>query len=327
MIWLAWRQRRGAILATAIALLVVGVFLFITGRSMSEAFHADGLAGCIERLQGAELVRFDGGCQDQAEAFASRFFSMRLFGLALFTFAPLVVGMFWGAPVVARELEQDTVSLAWTQGVTRRRWGWVQLGVVAAITALAVGAFAWLVTWWYGPLNAATGDRFQWLIYDQQGLVPVGYALFAAALASFVGTVTGRTLRAMAITVVGFIAARFAFAVWLRPRLMAPLERTYPVVGARVPNRLLGDWLYGGGGPGVGVVLRANGERIAGGQRICPPPDPECLAEVGRGAYNLELFHPASRFWTFQAIEAGAFAALAIALAFVTVWWMRRRLA
>ena len=251
---------------------------------------------------------------------------MRLLGLVLFTAAPLIVGMFWGAPVIARELEQDTVSLAWTQGVTRRRWTWTQLGLVCVLTLVAVGTFSWLVTWWYGPLNAATGDRFQWLIYDQQGLVPVGYALFTVTLAAFLGAATGRSLRAMAITVAVFMATRIAVAIWLRPRFMAPLERTYPVLGNRIPDRLLGDWLYGGGGPGVGVVLRANGERIAGGQRVCPPPDAACLAEVGRGAYNLELFHPASRFWTFQAIETGIFLAVAICLALATVWWVRRRL-
>ena len=33
-----------------------------------------------------------------------------------------VIGVFWGAPLVARELEQGTQRLVWTQSVTRRRW-------------------------------------------------------------------------------------------------------------------------------------------------------------------------------------------------------------
>ena len=187
VIWLAWRQRRGTIVVALVALATIAAILVLTGRQMSGSFHGDGLAACIERLRGAAFVPVDGGCQDQAAAFASRFFMMRLLGLTLFTFAPLVLGMFWGAPVVAREVEQDTVSLAWTQGVTRRRWTWTQLAVVGAMTLIATGVFASLVTWWYGPLNAATGDRFQWLIYDQQGLAPVGYALFAVSLAAFLG--------------------------------------------------------------------------------------------------------------------------------------------
>ncbi len=326
MIWLAWRQRRGMILVTAATLAGVALVLLVTGSSMASTVHEGGLSTCIENLRGAAFVPVDGGCQDEAAAFASRYFMMRTLGVAVFMFVPLVFGMFWGAPVIARELEDDTASLVWTQGVSRRRWAWSQLGFVALVTLLAMGILSWLVMWWYGPLNAATGDRFQWLIYDQQGLVPVGYAVFAASLAAFVGAVTGRTVRAMAVTALGFILVRFPVAVWLRPRFMTGMERTYPVVGLRVPNHLLGDWLYGPGGPGVGVVLAANGDRIAGGQTICAPLDQACVAESGRGAYNLELFHPASRFWTFQGIELALFLVMALALAAATVWWVRRRL-
>jgi hypothetical protein len=35
-------------------------------------------------------------------------------------------------------------------------------------------------------------------------------------------------------------------------------------------------------------------------------------------------FQPADRFWTFQAIEAGIFVALAVALLAATVWLLRR---
>ncbi|HSH33092.1 MAG TPA: transporter, partial [Actinomycetota bacterium] len=118
MIWLAWRQRRGAILATAAVLVAAAAVLFITGRSMVNTFHADGLAACIANLDGARFVPVSGGCQDDAQAFAARFFPMRLLGLTAFTFVPLVIGVFWGAPAIARELADDTVSLVWTQGVS-----------------------------------------------------------------------------------------------------------------------------------------------------------------------------------------------------------------
>jgi hypothetical protein len=325
VIWLAWRQRRGTVIWLAIALVVGAALLIVTGRSMWGTFEGDGLAACLDSLGEARWVPVDGGCRDLADAFASNAFTMRLLGLVAFTFVPLAIGVALGAPLVARELEQDTVSIVWTQGVTRRRWAWSHLAVAAAITVVAAGTFAVLVTWWNGPINAATGDRFQWLIYDQQGSVPVGYAVFAMALGALAGAVTRRTLRAIAVTVAAFIAVRAIVAIVARPRFQPPVERIYAVIGDRVPNRLAGDWIYGGGGPGVGVVLRANGERIAGGQRVCPPPDAACVAEVGRGAFNLELIHPADRFWTFQAIETAVFVALALALAALTVWWIQRR--
>jgi len=43
---------------------------------------------------------------------------------------PALIGVFWGAPLIARELETGTFRLAWTQSVTRTRWLAVKLGVV-----------------------------------------------------------------------------------------------------------------------------------------------------------------------------------------------------
>ena len=43
---------------------------------------------------------------------------------------PALIGIFWGAPLVARELEAGTFRLAWTQSVTRTRWLAVKIAVV-----------------------------------------------------------------------------------------------------------------------------------------------------------------------------------------------------
>jgi ABC-type hemin transport system ATPase subunit len=51
-----------------------------------------------------------------------------------------------------------------------------------------------------------------------------------------------------------------------------------------------------------------------------------CLVEFGPGAYNLELFHPADRFWLFQGIETALFVALAVLLLLASVHWVRRRI-
>ena len=36
--------------------------------------------------------------------------------------APAIVGIFWGAPLIARELETGTHRLVWNQTVTRTGW-------------------------------------------------------------------------------------------------------------------------------------------------------------------------------------------------------------
>ena len=330
MIWLAWRQHRGQLLSAAVGLALLSVFLFVTGTSMRHTFTTSGLSACVDRIGGASMVSIvnEEGCRELGDAFASRYFSLRLLGLVLFTLVPLLVGMFWGAPLIAREIEQGTDAFVWTQGVSRRRWASTQFTMVASMTTLAIGAYAVLVLWWYAPLNAATGERFQWLIFDQQGSVPVGYALFAFALGVLAGAITGRTLRAMAVTVVGFLVVRFAVAVWLRPHYLAALQRKYPVMSSTEPSRLLGDWLIGGGGPGVGAVYDALGHKLKGGQMMCPPPVAQaCLDQVGKGAYNFEIYQPAHRFWAFQSIETAIFVALAIVLLFVAAWWLEHRMA
>ena len=47
---------------------------------------------------------------------------------------PAVLGMFWGAPLVARELESGTFRLAWTQGRSRHTWFAAKLAVIGFTT-------------------------------------------------------------------------------------------------------------------------------------------------------------------------------------------------
>ena len=42
-------------------------------------------------------------------------------GLLLILIAPAITGVFWGAPLIARELETGTSRLTWNQSVTRTR--------------------------------------------------------------------------------------------------------------------------------------------------------------------------------------------------------------
>jgi hypothetical protein len=86
-------------------------------------------------------------------------------------------------------------------------------------------------------------------------------------------------------------------------------------------------------------IYSAEGSRLAGGtfgsfsQTVCPPPpttlappatDP-CLAGFSADAHNLQLFHPADRFWLFQSIETALFVALAVLLLLAAIHLVRRR--
>ena len=49
-------------------------------------------------------------------------------GIFVMYLAPALMGMFWGAPLVAREFEAGTFRLAWNQSVSRTRWLVVKRG-------------------------------------------------------------------------------------------------------------------------------------------------------------------------------------------------------
>ena len=112
-------------------------------------------------------------------------------------------------------------------------WALTKFGLVGAGVLLLAACYAVLVTWWRTPLDLATGDRFlaPGGSFDLVGVVPLGYALFAVALGVFAGVLTRKTLPAMAITLVGFVAARLVVELLARPRFLAPLRRTFPGAG------------------------------------------------------------------------------------------------
>ena len=107
------------------------------GAAHVRVQRSGGLCREARRRTDGRLRSQDEGCRDLGAALASRFFGLRLLGLVLFTLAPLLIGMFWGAPLIAREVEQGTHAL-WTQGVTRRRWTVAQIAAVAAMTVVVV---------------------------------------------------------------------------------------------------------------------------------------------------------------------------------------------
>ena len=95
---------------------------------------------------------------------------------------PSLIGMFWGAPLIARELETGTFRLAWTQSVSRMRWLLVKLGLVGLASAAVGGLLSLMVTWWYSPIDKVNQGRFGAAAFGLHGFVPAGYALFAFAL-------------------------------------------------------------------------------------------------------------------------------------------------
>jgi hypothetical protein len=152
------------------------------------------------------------------------------------TIGPALVGLFFGAPLIARELETGTFRLAWTQSVTRRRWLAVKLGPIGLASMAFGGLLTWIVDWWASPLDAADKSRFDPANFGFHGVAPIGYAAFAFALGATAGVLFRRTVPAMAVTLVGFVAARLAVTYWVRPHLASPVRESLPLTAGSGPG-------------------------------------------------------------------------------------------
>jgi hypothetical protein len=300
---LVWRLHRNQAYIAGAALAALGALLLITGITMTRDYHAF-LASCpAARSCGhaSQLFAGDGAVTSLVNATMA---------------VPLLFGLFWGAPLLAREFEDGTHNLAWTQGVTRIRW--LNHTVLWPLLAAAGwgAAMAALVSWWRSPQNAVGAPvRLATFTFDIQGILPVAYAVFAVALGIAAGALFRRVLPAMAATFTVFTGLRFLIAEYARPHYLTPVSRSYPPFSdnAAAPhgslvlsNATLGpDGTDYTAGLGIQQVPAACRGKAAGQLN-------SCLAS--HGFHTQILYQPASRFWVFQGIEAGLFIALAAAL-------------
>lgn len=338
MTWLTWRQFRTSALTVYAAMAAVAVVLSLTGPRLLAMARAHPT--------------------DQLDQLTARDRNLYYGGVILVAVAPAILGAFWGAPLVARELEAGTHRLVWNQGVTRNRWLATKLGLTALSTAVAASALSLAVTKWAAPLDGVTGSttgalppRLTPIAFAMRGIVPAGYAVFALVLGVCAGVVLRRTVPAMAVTLAVFVAVQIAVPLWVRPHLVLPVRQTVAITSQNVASVML----TGPGGPmTVGVRTGSHDDWIltnrtidTAGQEVAalpswfprciPPPDHEraggktrfqaCLDRLGALGYRQRLvYQPADRFWALQWAETALFLAVSGLLAWFCFWWTRRRL-
>jgi hypothetical protein len=317
MMWLTWRQHRRQVLFALAVLALLAATLIPSGIAIHRSYVDTGYAACIDAYGAATFVPLAqvNGCEQAREAFRNAHGGWEIFG-TLLVVLPLLAGLFWGAPVVARETELGTHHLVWTQGVTRRRWALAKFGLIGLAVLIAATAYSVLMTWWAEPLTRTGGGRFTFVVFDLHGVAPIGYTLFAVALGIFAGAVTRKVLPAMATTLVGFLAVRALVMFAVRPVFLAPKERTFPVATTEIPNPAAEDWLLSH------AIVDADGTSFNGSYAYCEP-SPRCPDE---GRYNLHIYQPGGRFWLFQYIETGIYLTLAAVLLLVALRLIRRRI-
>jgi hypothetical protein len=327
MIWLTWRQSRLEALIGGVALALLAAWLAWTGLEMSAAYEDEGLAACLAAQSP------DRACQVAVNDFMQRFNDFQGIMIVPPLCVPFLIGLLLAAPTVL-DFEQGTYRLAWTQGVTRRRWLATKIGLGLAISVVVSAGLVAIWTWWRGPLDAING-RFDGGAFDFEGIVPVAYTVFAFALCLAAGTVLRRTVPALGIGLAGFVGIRAFVAAVVRPNYLDPQRVSWlpgDPIPAGIESQQIGnkDWIISDryadatGNAVSGGSAAVRGCAAGAGNQMDAVVD-ACLAE--RGIMNSVVYHPAGRFWLFQGIETALFLGLSAALLGLTVWWVMRRVA
>lgn len=347
MIWLTWRQFRVQAWVAGAALAVFAIALAASGPHLSSLYGSNGLTTC----------HGSGPCGTAATSFLQQVRHDPLYSalynacFGLLAAVPALIGVFWGAPLITREIEAGTFRLAWNQSITRTRWLAAKLGLTGLAALAAAGLLSLMVTWWSSPIQAAAPllprdangfsvvlSRFQPLLFATRGITPLGYAVFAFALGAAAGVLIRHTLPAMAVTLAVFAAIQVAMPMWVRPHFISPVTATSRLDTANITGVEFNGphiTVYPGIDlPGAGAWILSSQAVTASGQPFTGPRPKACGAgsfqacQAALGRLNLRqqvVYQPASRYWDFQWIETGIFLALALALAGLCFWWVQRR--
>jgi ABC-type transport system involved in multi-copper enzyme maturation permease subunit len=336
MTWVTWRQYRAQAAIAGSLLAALAALLVVTGLQAASQWHS-ALAACSASHSCGNLS-------------SSLFLGSHAVGfLVIMTLGmPAVLGMLLGAPVLAHEFETGTSQYAWTQSVTRRRWLVAKTGWPLLAAAAIGGIVSALVTWWSGPDNALQANAFNPGRFDIMGIVPVGYAVFAVALGIAAGALLRRTLPAIAVTIVGFIAVRAVIFMLLRSHFMTAVTSYFPInkgFNAGSAWQLAAGYVGANGQP-ISIPLSTNGAVIGGANGVALPVSSlpaSCQQLAGNGPLTRVTYHavvscaqahgirgyltyqPASRYWAFQGIETGIFLLLAAALLAIAFAVVMRR--
>jgi hypothetical protein len=289
MLWLVWRQHRWQFLAvTALVAVYCGYLLWLV-HAAPEAIR--------------ECSPIDPECT-KINQLIPRWTNAVFVGNLL----PLAVGVFWGTPLLAREVEQGTIRLAFTQSVSRRRWLAVKLGVLAGVGALLGLVVGASVSFCTGRLDDFADPPFgNDLLFSQAGLMPAATWVFALLAGVAFGAFLRRLMPAVAATVVA-LSLVFAGVIALRPHLIPPVVRIAVTqeqfVGDPGPEAIESGWIYR-----VSYLDRDGSElSSAAAGRLCADPGnssptTECVDRLG--LRQRVVYQPADRYVWFQLAESG----------------------
>jgi hypothetical protein len=304
--WVAWRLHRAALTAFVVLISLVAIFMATTGFPL----HATGPN--VYAVGPNSLWRL--------------FDVTNTLLMLMLPLIPALAGMFFGAPLIAREIETGTARFTWAQGAGRTRWlvaTVVPVAVLLAVIAVGLG----LEYRWWATFVARSPDRF-WLssLFSLNPLPYAGWIVLGFSLGLFYGAMIRRTVPAMAATLASYVPLMYAAAYWrpvyLPPLHMAGEQPTFTANG-------YGYGLYFGRQPGPRPDILSTAPGWPDGRLLS-------TAQLDHSPAWFRLHHiqvwltyqPGNRFLLFQYIELGWLIVLsAILTAAAALVLIRRRAA
>src|SRR5262245_4565008 len=281
MTWLTWRQFRSQTWVAVGALFVIGAGLLVAANALAALYTDSGAAACHTACESV-IANFLQQAHNGWTGFAYDN------GIAVLYVAPALIGAFWGAPLVARELEAGTHRLAWNQSVTRTRWLLTKLAIVGSASAATMGLLSLAVMWYSRRIDQGTSEQIQPLYFGARGIVPIAYGLFAFAVGVAAGILIRRTVPAMAVTLAVYIGVAVAMPLWVRAHLMPVSHSELPLDTQNINGLMLNEeshQLTVIGDSGQSGWILSNQTITPGGAEFTGPADPQfCSARTSPAA-------------------------------------------
>jgi hypothetical protein len=207
MLWVTWRQHRGLLISVPAAFIVAVIVMLIEGPKIHHDYAM--LMAC---RPAASPV-----CQQLSNYFDSTDWHIGQGVHVAVLGAPVLLAMFAGPPVLARELENGTFRYAWTQGIGRVRWTIAKLTLLAVLFTILAFVTGQLFAWFFAPFLTIKNIKLLSVgVFDTQGIAYAAWTLTAFCLGAFGGMLVRRVLPAIAATLGAYAALAAATLFYLR---------------------------------------------------------------------------------------------------------------
>ena len=219
MLWVTWRQHRGLLISVPAVFVVAVAGLLAAGLKIHHDYAI--VAACHPVHSAA--------CQQLGDWFDADWHLGNGIRVALLA-VTVLLAMFAGPPVVARELEDGTYRYAWTQGIGRVRWTVAKLTCLGSAVTIPALIISQLFTWLFVPfLTTQDLTVLTPAVFDTRGVTYAAWTLTAFCLGAFLGTLFRRVLPAMAAALGAYLL--LGALTWLYLDVHYPVSTFWPRQG------------------------------------------------------------------------------------------------